>query len=72
MKNNISFEKAMLRIEEIAALLESGKSDLDESLSLFEEATELCAFCNKKLDEAQKKVEKFSIVKLGGEEQIDE
>ena len=67
-KNVISFEKAMERIEEIVSLLESGKSSLDESLSLFEEATKLCAYCNQKLDDAQKKVEQFSIVKISGED----
>lgn len=66
-KNIVSFEKAMERIEEIVSLLENGKSSLDESLSLFEEATKLCAYCNQKLDDAQKKVEQFSIVKISGE-----
>ena len=67
-KNIVSFEKAMERIEEIVSLLENGKSSLDESLSLFEEATKLCAYCNQKLDDAQKKVEQFSIVKISGED----
>ena len=66
--NTISFEKAMDRIEEIVSLLENGKSSLDESLSLFEEATKLCAYCNKKLDDAKKKVEQFKIAKITNEE----
>ena len=67
-KNAVSFEKAMERIEEIVSMLENGKSTLDESLSLFEEATNLCAFCNKKLDDAQKKVEQFTMVKISDED----
>ncbi len=67
-KNTLSFEKAMERIEEIVLLLENGKSSLDESLSLFEEATNLCAYCNKKLDDAQKKVEQFSAVNISNED----
>ena len=67
-KNTVSFEKAMERIEEIVSLLENGKSSLDESLDLFEEATKLCAYCNKKLDDAQKKVEQFSVVKISNED----
>lgn len=67
-KNIVSFEKAMERIEEIVSLLENGKSSLDESLSLFEEATKLCAYCNKKLDDAQKKVEQFTMVKISSED----
>lgn len=67
-KNALSFEKALERIEEIVLLLENGKSSLDESLSLFEEATKLCAYCNKRLDDAQKKVEQFSIVNISNED----
>ncbi len=67
--NDISFEKAMQRIEEIVAILENGKSSLDESLSLFEEATKLCSYCNQRLDDAQKKVQKYSIVNIEFEEQ---
>lgn len=67
-KNTVSFEKAMERIEEIVSLLENGKSSLDESLSLFEEATKLCSYCNQKLDDAQKKVEQFSVVKISCED----
>lgn len=66
--NEISFEKAMERIEEIVSLLENGKSTLDESLQLFEEATKLCAYCNKRLDDAQKKVEQFVTVKISDED----
>ena len=67
-KNTISFEKAMERIEYIVSILENGKSTLDESLNLFEEATNLCAFCNKKLDDAQKKVEQFTMVNISDED----
>ena len=68
-KKMVSFEKAMDRIEEIVSILENGKSSLDESLNLFEEATNLCAYCNKKLDDAQKKVEQFTMVKLPNEDE---
>ena len=68
-KKEISFEKAMDRIEEIVSILENGKSTLDESLNLLEEATNLCAYCNKKLDDAQKKVEQFTMVKLPNEDE---
>ncbi len=65
---NLSFEQAMQRIEEIVVVLESGKSSLDDSLGLFEEATKLCAYCNQRLDDAQKKVEQFTLVKIEDEE----
>ena len=40
-KKEISFEKAMERLEEIVNSLESGESPLDKSLSLFEEGVKL-------------------------------
>ncbi len=74
MPNNkkISFEQAMQRIEEIVTILENGKSSLDESLGLFEEATKLCAYCNQRLDDAQKKVQQFSVINLDDEEKTND
>ncbi len=65
----LSFEDAMKRIEEIVNILENGKSTLDESLKLFEEATSLCVYCNNRLDEAKKKVAAISIVSDEKEEE---
>ena len=55
-----SFETAMARLEEIAALLEEGSAPLEESLKLFEESSELLTFCAAKLDEAEKKIQVLS------------
>ncbi len=57
----ITFENAMKRIEEIVSVLENGNSSLDQSLELFEEATKLCAFCNKRLETAEQKVKSLAI-----------
>ncbi|MBQ3528677.1 MAG: exodeoxyribonuclease VII small subunit [Clostridia bacterium] len=54
--DNITFEDALKRLEEIVRLLESGDSPLDASLSLYEEAVALVKVCNTKLDAAQQKV----------------
>lgn len=51
------FEQALNRLEGIVSKLEEGELDLEESLKLFEEGVRLSHFCNKKLDEAEKKVE---------------
>lgn len=59
--SKITFEDAMKRIEEIVSVLENGNSSLDESLELFEEATKLCAFCNKRLETAEQKVKSLAI-----------
>lgn len=54
--NKMNFENAMVRLEEIARLLEDGSRSLDESLKLFEEANKLSAFCFTRLDEAEQKL----------------
>ena len=60
MKNenieNITFEDALKRLEEIVRLLEGGDTELDVSLDLYEEAVSLVKICNSKLDSAQQKV----------------
>lgn len=56
MAQDLTFEQAMQRLEEIVALLESGKSTLDESMKLFEEGTKLTAFCTDSLKTAEQKI----------------
>ena len=53
----LKFEEALARLEEIVRLLEQGESTLDESLTLFEEGVKLARFCSNKLDEAEGKIE---------------
>ena len=55
-KNEISFEQAISRIDEIVKALEKGDAPLEESLTLFEEGTDLIKKCSKQLDEAEQKV----------------
>lgn len=54
--DNISFEKALLELEQIVALLENGGLSLDESISSYEKAVKLAGICNKKLTEAEGRV----------------
>lgn len=54
--NKMTFEGALVRLEEITRLLEAGSVPLDESLSLFEEGVRLVRFCNEKLEDAKLKV----------------
>ena len=51
------FEEALSRLEGIVSKLEGGDLDLEESLKLFEDGIRLSHFCNRKLDEAEQKVE---------------
>jgi exodeoxyribonuclease VII small subunit len=61
----ITFEDAMKRLEEIVETLGEGNLSLEDSLTMFQEGMELCKVCNKKLDEAEYKVEKL-MEKEGG------
>lgn len=51
------FEDALARLEEITRELENGNLSLEASLKIFDEGIKLAEFCNKKLDEAQQKVD---------------
>ena len=53
---NMTFETAMTRLEQIVRQLESGKVTLDESLSLYEEGIALVKLCSGRLDEAEQKI----------------
>ena len=53
----ISFEAAFARLEEILERLNSGNVSLDESLKLYEEADQLIVVCNRRLNEAERKIE---------------
>lgn len=55
-KENMTFEAASARLEEIVKILEQGSSSLDESLKLYEEGVSLVRFCNDSLDNAEKKI----------------
>ena len=55
-KENLTFESATARLEEIVKLLERGNTSLDESLKLYEEGVALVRFCNDALDNAEKRI----------------
>ncbi len=52
----MTYEKAIARLEEIVNLLEKNEATLDESIKLFEEGTKLTAFCSEKLKNAEQKI----------------
>ena len=55
-KNKLKFEEAMQELENIAKELESGKLDLEQSVSKFEEGMELSKECNLLLENAEKRI----------------
>ena len=54
-----SYEDSLKRLEEIVQRLETGKLTLDESLRLFEEGARLTKVCQKRLTEAELRIEKL-------------
>ncbi|MFI5344662.1 MAG: exodeoxyribonuclease VII small subunit [Chlamydiales bacterium] len=52
-----SFEAAFERLEAILEQMNAGSISLDDSLKLYEEADRLIAICNKRLNEAERKIE---------------
>lgn len=55
-ENEMTYETAIKRLEEIVDILEKNEVSLDESMKLFEEGTKLTAFCSTKLKEAEQKI----------------
>ena len=53
---DITFESAIARLEEIVKALENGSAPLDQSLELFEEGVSLVKICNERLDKAEQKI----------------
>lgn len=55
----LSFEKAFERLEHILEAMNSGKTPLEESLKLFEEAEKLMRTCSARLTTAEQKIEQL-------------
>lgn len=65
-----SFESAFERLEQILEKMNTGKTPLDESLKLFEEADQLIRLCSQRLTSAEQKVE--TLIKNRQELVLDE
>ena len=55
--DDLSFEDALKRLEEIVHKLETGEAKLGEALDLYEEGTRLRQQCGARLDAAQARIE---------------
>ena len=51
------FETSLAKLENVVKRLESGELALDDALKAFEEGIRHAAICNRKLNEAEKKIE---------------
>ena len=59
--DNITFEQAMSRLEEIIAALENNQISLEKSVDLFQEGIKLSKICRDKLAGIEDKVEKILV-----------
>jgi len=57
----MSFEDALAELEETVRSLEGGKGKLEDAITAYERGAQLKSHCEKKLKEAQAKVEKISL-----------
>lgn len=57
--DELNFEDSLMRLEQIAELLENENTPLEESISLFEEGIALKEICDLKLKKAKLKIEKI-------------
>jgi exodeoxyribonuclease VII small subunit len=57
----LSFEQALAELEKIVGELESGRTDLEQSIGAYERGAKLKAHCESKLKEAQLRVERIVI-----------
>lgn len=63
----MTYEKAIKRLEEIVEKLSEGSATLEESFALFEEGAKLSSFCNDKLNTAEQKFTELVNKNIGSE-----
>ena len=68
MEQEIKFEKALERLEQIVEELESGNIPLEEALKRYEEGVKLSRALNQKLAEAETKIETLTRALSSAEE----
>jgi exodeoxyribonuclease VII small subunit len=56
---SMSFEDALAELDRIVRQLETGATRLDESIAAYERGSQLKAHCERKLKEAQAKVDRI-------------
>ncbi len=54
--DDMTYEKAIKRLEEIVSLLENNEIPLEDSINLFQEGVKLSQYCDQKLKNIQSQV----------------
>ncbi|MDD2373143.1 MAG: exodeoxyribonuclease VII small subunit [Syntrophomonadaceae bacterium] len=62
----MKFEEALKRLEDIVEKLESGSLELEESIQLFEQGVKLSLYCQQQLKQAEGRVQRL-VKNLNGE-----
>jgi len=62
---SLTFEVALKSLEEIVSQLDAGSIDLDKAVDAYERGAKLKEHCEKKLKEAQLRIEKIEVDKNG-------
>ena len=62
---NMSFEEAMKRLDEITEELSREGVSLDRSLALYEEGVKLARVCNEKLEDTERRIKMLQISQSG-------
>lgn len=57
--SQLSYEQALIALEEVVQQLESGSVPLDQSITLYERGEKLRKLCQARLDDAQARIEKI-------------
>ena len=65
VKDALTFETALGRLEEIVGQMESAELPLESIIGKYEEGMKLLAFCEQKLEAAEKKIELLTRDKSG-------
>ena len=61
----MSFEEAMAELEKVVGALERGDVALEQSIALYERGAELRAYCERRLREAEERIEKITLAANG-------
>ncbi|HHU08035.1 MAG TPA: exodeoxyribonuclease VII small subunit [Clostridiaceae bacterium] len=67
--DELSYEDAVKRLEEIVNLLEKGEASLEESLDLFKEGMALSKICELKLAAMEEEISKLQVNAAGKPEE---
>jgi len=68
----IAFEEALEKLESILESMESGDIPLADLVSQFEEGNKLLRLCQKRLQEAELKIEKLKVKNKPGESEFED